>query len=52
MNYWEGNTGKLKYDRLLLEIAGGFGVVKFSYIILSAISDIWDLAVGVQNSFS
>ena len=46
MNYCEGHTGLLKYDTI--EDCFSFMVVKF---ILSAISDTWDLDMGVKIPF-
>ena len=44
----EGDTGLLKHDTI--GDCWSFMVVKV--IILSAISDTWDLGVGVRSSFS
>ena len=48
MKYCEGDIGLLQYDTI--EDCWRFLVVIF--IILSAISDTWDLRVDVRKSFS
>ena len=48
MNYCKRGTGLLKFDTI--EDCLRFLVVNL--IILSTISDIWDLGVGVKHSFS